>query len=54
MQTITTHTAQAHYGMGLTYKAEGDKDKARTEFNRALLLKPTYTDATTALQGLQQ
>jgi tetratricopeptide (TPR) repeat protein len=54
MQTITTDTAQAHYGMGLTYKAEGDKDKARTEFNRALLLKPTYTDATTALQGLQQ
>ena len=54
LQTITTDAAQAHYGMGLIYSAEGDKDKARTEFTRALLLKPTYSDATTALQGLQQ
>jgi tetratricopeptide (TPR) repeat protein/O-antigen ligase len=53
LQTITTDAAQAHYGLGLIYQAEGDKAKATAEYNRALLLKPTYSDPNTALQTLK-
>ncbi len=53
MQTLTSDAAQAHYGLGLIYQAEGDKTKATAEYNRALLLKPTYADPNTALQTVK-
>jgi tetratricopeptide (TPR) repeat protein len=53
LQTYTTNAAMAHYGLGLCYQALGDKDKARAEYTRARVLKPTYNEPQQALQGLQ-
>ncbi len=54
MQTITNNASMAHFGMGQLYKETGQTDKARAEYNRALVLKPTYGDVQKALQALKQ
>jgi tetratricopeptide (TPR) repeat protein len=53
MQTITNNASMAHYGMGLVYQETGQTDRARSEYNRALALKPTYSEAQKALQALR-
>jgi O-antigen ligase/tetratricopeptide (TPR) repeat protein len=53
MQTITNNAATAHYGMGLIYQSQAQNDKAKAEFTRAAILKPTYNEPRQALQGLQ-
>ena len=41
-----------HYNLGLVYQADGFAEKARTEFQNALSLDPTYRKAQDALTAL--
>ncbi len=49
MQIITNNASTAHHGLGLVYQALGQNDLARAEFDRSLILKPTYADPKQAL-----
>jgi len=41
-----------HYHLGLAYSRNGDRDRARTEFQKALALFPGYAEAKQALAAL--
>jgi tetratricopeptide (TPR) repeat protein len=49
-----TRAALDHYGLGVIYATLGDKAKATAEYNRALLLRPGFSEAATALQELEK
>jgi tetratricopeptide (TPR) repeat protein len=46
------HVEESHYYQGLAYQAQGNTDLARSAYKRALDIKPGYTEAQDALQGL--
>jgi tetratricopeptide (TPR) repeat protein len=46
--------AEVHYNLGGVYAAEGRKEQARAEFNKALKLDPQFADAKSRLTMLDQ
>jgi hypothetical protein len=46
-------SASAQYGLGRTYKAAGDVEKARTAFQRALQIDPTFKKAADGMNALR-
>ncbi|MEO8287736.1 MAG: O-antigen ligase family protein [Chloroflexota bacterium] len=53
VRKITENAAIYHYGLGIGFQRGGQPAQARLEYGRALLLKPGYKDAETALQKVQ-
>jgi tetratricopeptide (TPR) repeat protein len=51
-QAGATNTAVAHYNAGLGYLGQGNKTKAREEFNASLTSSPEYLAAKIALDQL--
>lgn len=49
-----TRAALDHYGMGVIHAGKGDKEAAIMEYTRALLLRPGFSEAVTALQDAQK
>lgn len=46
------HVEESHFYQGAAYEAAGNADLARSAYKRALDIKPTYLEATQALNGL--
>lgn len=46
-------SASAQYGLGRAYKAAGDMENARTAFQRALQIDPTFKKAAHGMNALR-